>query len=61
VVSKFKERLAVNKQKLHKLDIEGFSLKKLKEVERKENYLIEVTNGFAALADLDNEVEINCA
>jgi hypothetical protein len=38
---------------------ERFSLKKLNEVEGKEKYRIEVLNRFAALEDLDTEVEIN--
>jgi hypothetical protein len=38
--------------------MEGFSLKKLDEVESKE-YRVEVANRFAALEGLDAEVEIN--
>jgi hypothetical protein len=38
-----------------------FNLKKLNEVEGKEQYCVEVTNRFAALEDLDIEVEINSA
>jgi hypothetical protein len=40
---------------------EGFNLKKLNEVECKEQYHVEVSNRFAALEDLDAEVEINSA
>jgi hypothetical protein len=36
-------------------------LKKLNEVEGKEQYCVEVSNRFAALEDLDTEVEINSA
>jgi hypothetical protein len=39
--------------------MERFNLKKLNEVEGKENYRVEVSNRFAALEDLDAEVEIN--
>jgi hypothetical protein len=39
--------------------MERFNLKKLNEVEGKEKYHIEVSNWFAALDDLDAEVEIN--
>jgi hypothetical protein len=53
VVAKVRERLAVNKQR--------FNLKKLNEVEGKEQYDLEVSNKFAALEDLDTEVEINSA
>jgi hypothetical protein len=59
VVAKIKERLAVNKQGSHKFHMERFNLKKLNEVEGKEKYRVEVSNRFAALEDLDAEVEIN--
>jgi hypothetical protein len=39
--------------------MERFNLKKLNEVEGKEKYLVEVSNKFAALKELDAEVEIN--
>jgi hypothetical protein len=39
--------------------MERFNLGKLNEVEGKEHYLVEVSNRFAALEDLDAEVEIN--
>jgi hypothetical protein len=39
--------------------MERFNLKKLNEVEGKETYSVEVSNRFAALEDLDAEVEIN--
>jgi hypothetical protein len=42
-------------------DNERFNLKKLKDVEGKEQFRIEVSNMFAALEDLDTEVEINSA
>jgi hypothetical protein len=38
-----------------------FNLKKLNEVEGKEQFCVEVTNRFAALEDLDTEVEISSA
>jgi hypothetical protein len=38
-----------------------FNLKKLNEVEGKDKYRIEVSNRFAALEDLDAEVEIESA
>jgi hypothetical protein len=58
VVAKIRERI-VNKQGSHKFHMERFSLKKLNEVEGKEKYRVEVSNRFAALEDLDAEVEIN--
>jgi RNAse (barnase) inhibitor barstar len=39
--------------------MERFNLKKLNEVEGKEQYHAEVSNRFAVLEDLDKEVEIN--
>jgi hypothetical protein len=41
--------------------LEGFNLKKLKEIKGKEQFHVEVSNRFAALEDLDAEVEINSA
>jgi hypothetical protein len=41
--------------------MERFSLKKLNNVEGKEQYRVEVSNRFAALENLDVEVEINNA
>jgi hypothetical protein len=61
VVAKFKEQLAVNKQRSHRFNMERFNLKKLNEVEGKEQYYVEVSNRFAALEDFDAEVEINSA
>jgi hypothetical protein len=61
VVAKVREKLAVNKQRSHRFNMERFNLKKLNEVEDKEQYRVEVSKGFAALEDLDAEVEINGA
>jgi hypothetical protein len=60
VVPKVRERLAVNKQRSQRFHMERFNLKKLKEVEGKEQFCVEVSNRFAALEDLDAEVEIKC-
>jgi hypothetical protein len=61
VVAKVRERLALNKQRLHRSHIEMLNLKQLKEVEGKQKYRAEVSNRFAALEDLDADVEINSA
>jgi hypothetical protein len=61
VVAKVRERLAVNKHRSHSLHAERFNLKKLNDVEGKEQFHVEVSNRFAALEDLDAEVEINSA
>jgi hypothetical protein len=60
-VEKVWERLAVNKQRSHTYHMERFNLKKLNEIEGKEQFLVEVSNRFAALEDFDAEVEINSA
>jgi hypothetical protein len=60
VVAKVRERL-VNKQRSHGLHTERFNLKKLNDVDGKEQFHVEVSNRFAALEDLDTEVEINSA
>jgi hypothetical protein len=57
VVAKVRERLAVNKQRSHKLHVERFNLK----IEGKEQFRVEVSNRFAVLEDLDAGVEINSA
>jgi hypothetical protein len=41
--------------------MERFNLRKLNKVEGKEQYCIEVLNRFAALEDLDAELDINSA
>jgi hypothetical protein len=60
-VAKVRERLAVNKQRSKRFHMERFNLKKLNDVEGKEQFWVEVSNRFAALEDLDAEVEINSA
>jgi hypothetical protein len=60
-VAKVRERLAVNKQRLHRFRKERFNLKKLNDVEGKEQFRVEVSNRFAALEDLNSEVEVNSA
>jgi hypothetical protein len=61
VVANVRERLVVNKQRSHKFHMERFNLKTLKEVEGKEQFRFEVSSRFAALKDLNTEVEINSA
>jgi hypothetical protein len=52
VVAKVRERLAEHKQAAQKFDGERFNPRKLKELEVKEKYQIEITNRFAALENL---------
>jgi hypothetical protein len=47
VVAKFRERLAVNKQRSHRFDMERFKFKKLNDIEGKEQFRVEVSNRFA--------------
>jgi hypothetical protein len=61
MAAKVRERLAVNKQRSQRFHMERFNLKELNEVEGKEQYHVGVSNKFAALEDLDTEVEINSA
>jgi hypothetical protein len=61
VVAKVRDRLAVNKQRSHRFHRERFNLKKLNEVEGKARHCVEISNRFAALEDLDVEVEIKSA
>jgi iron only hydrogenase large subunit-like protein len=61
VVAKVRARLAVNKQISQRFLMKRSNLKKLNVAEGKEQYRVEVTNTFAALEDLDTEVEMNSA
>jgi hypothetical protein len=61
VVAKIRKRLAVRKQTTHRVHTEGFNLKKLNEVEGKEQYCVEISNRFTALENLHTEVDINRA
>jgi hypothetical protein len=59
VVAKVCGRLAVNKQRQHRFNMERCNLRKVDEVEGKEKYHVGVSNMLAALEDLDAEVHIN--
>jgi len=61
VLAKLRERLAVNKKAAQKFEGERFNLKKINELEVKENNQIELTNGFAAFENLDVEEDVNRA
>jgi hypothetical protein len=56
-----RERLAVSKQTTHRVHMERFNLKKLNEVEGKEQYRVEISDRFAALENVDTEVGIRRA
>jgi hypothetical protein len=61
VVAKVRETLAVDKQRSQRFHMERFNLKKLNDVEGKEQFRVEVSNKFAALEGLHADVEINSA
>jgi hypothetical protein len=46
-------RLAVSKQTTHRVHMERFNLKKLNEVEGKEQYHVETSNRFTSLENSD--------
>jgi hypothetical protein len=60
-VAKVRERLIVSKQTTHGVHMERFNLKKLNEVEGKQQYRVEISNRFVTLENLDTEVDINRA
>jgi hypothetical protein len=59
VMANIRERIAVNKQGSQTFHMEWFYLKKINELEGKEKCHVEVSNKFAALEDLNAEVEFN--
>jgi hypothetical protein len=61
VVAKFRERLGVNKKDCKRFHMERFNLKKLNEVEGKEQNHVKVTNKSEASKCLNAEAEINRA
>jgi len=61
VVAEVWERLAASKQEAQKSDGERFNLRKLNELEVRKEYLIEITNRFAALENLSDGEDINRA
>jgi hypothetical protein len=52
VVGKVREKLAVIKQTTHRFYMKGFNLKKLNEIQGKEQYRVETSNRFATLENL---------
>jgi hypothetical protein len=60
-MAKFGERLAVSEQQRTVFIWRRFNLKELNEVEGKEEFRVEISNRFAALENLDTEVDINRA
>ena len=61
MVAKLREILAVSKQAAQKLDGERFNLRKLKDLDVKKQYQIEIANSFAALGNISDDGDINRA
>jgi hypothetical protein len=61
VVAKIRERLTVCKHTTHRIHMERFNLKKLNEVEGKEQYRVEISDRFAPLVNLGDDVDNNRA
>jgi hypothetical protein len=59
VLAKVRDRLAASKHTTHIIHIERFNLKKLNEVESKEEYRVEISNRFADSEILDAGMDIN--
>jgi hypothetical protein len=61
VVAKVRERLALSKRMVKKMDVERFNLKQLNEEEVKEQYQVTIKNKFADLENLDDNEDNNRA
>jgi hypothetical protein len=61
VAAKVRERLAVSKRTTHRFQMERLNLQKLNEIEHKELYCVEISCRFAALENLDSEVNVSRA
>ena len=56
MIAKDRERLAVGKQVAQGFDRQRFNLRKLNELQVRKQYQIEITNRFAALENLNDDV-----
>ncbi|PNF26181.1 hypothetical protein B7P43_G04378 [Cryptotermes secundus] len=54
-----RRRHSMSKQTTHRVHMERFNLKKLNEVEGKEQYCVEISNRFTALEILETELDVN--
>ena len=59
VIAKVRKRLAVGKQVAQRFERQRFNLRKLNEPQVKEQYQTEITNGFAALENLNDDEDLN--
>jgi hypothetical protein len=61
VVAKVRERLAVSKRPVNKMDMDRFNLRKLHQGEVKEQYQVTIKNRFSALENLEDNGDIKRA
>jgi hypothetical protein len=61
VVAEIRERLAVSKRLINKMDMDRFNLRKLNEGEVKEHHQVTIKNRFSALEKLEDNGDINRA
>jgi hypothetical protein len=61
VVAKIRERLAVSKRPVNKMDMDRLNLKNLNEGKVKEQYHITIKNRFSPSENLEDNVDINRA
>jgi hypothetical protein len=59
LLSKVTQRLSVSTQTAQKFDMERFNLKKLNDVEIKEQYRVKISNRFAASENLDYDYDMD--
>jgi len=59
VIAKVRNKIAVGKQAAQRFDRQRFNLRKLNEPEVREHYLIEITNTFAALENVNDYEDVN--
>jgi hypothetical protein len=59
VVAKFRAILAVSTKAAQKFDVERFNISKQSELEGRKQYLIEMSNRFATLENVNDSEEIN--
>jgi hypothetical protein len=61
VVAKIRERLAVSKRPVNKMDMDSFNLRKLHQGEVKEQYQVTIKNRFSALENFEDNGDIKRA
>jgi hypothetical protein len=59
VAGNLRERLSVIKRVAQKFDMQIFDLRKLYDAEVKKQYLVKITNRFAALENCGDNVDMN--